>query len=132
MSAHLNFGYGGTMKKVFVGFVLAMALAMPAVALYAQQSVAGAWVMSVQGMSLNLVLAQDGEKISGTLESPHGEILLTGEFSKGRLTLSGVSTESHPVQFAGTATLNADGSLAGTISANLMEMTFTAVRESGK
>ena len=79
-------------------------------------------------MSLHLVLAQDGEKISGTLESPHGEIRLTGEFSKGKLTLAGASTETHPVQFAGTATLNANGSLAGNISANAMEMPFTAVR----
>jgi len=94
------------MKKLFVGFVLmTMVLAMSAVSLYAQASVSGQWIMSVQEMSLRLVLAQNGEKISGTLESPHGEIRLTGEFSKGKLTLSGASTDEHPVVFAGSATL---------------------------
>jgi hypothetical protein len=124
--------YGGTMKKVIVGFALVSVLAMSAVLAYAQQSVAGEWVMSVQGMSLKLVMAQDGEKISGTLESPHGNIPLSGDFSKGKLTISGASTEQHPVQFAGTATLAADGSLAGSISADVMVMSFTAVRVSGK
>jgi len=132
MSAHLNFEYGGSMKKGLVGFVLAMILAMSAVVLYAQQSVAGTWTMSVQGMSLQLVLAQDGQKISGTLESPHGNIRLTGEFSKGKLAISGASTEEHPVQLAGTATLTAAGSLAGNLSVNEMEMAFTAARTTGK
>jgi hypothetical protein len=120
------------MKKLSVGFVFMMVLAMSVVSLYAQQSVAGKWIMSVQGMSLRLVMTQDGEKISGTLESPHGDIPLTGEFSKGKLILAGASTESHPVRFAGTANLRADGSLAGNISANEMEMSFTAVRASGE
>jgi hypothetical protein len=120
------------MKKVIVGFVLVSVLAMSAVLVYAQQSVAGEWVMSVQGMSLRLVMAQNGEKVSGTLESPHGIIPLTGDFSKGKLTISGASTEQHPIQFAGTATISADGSLAGSISADLMAMNFTAVRSTGK
>jgi hypothetical protein len=120
------------MKKLFVGLVLIMAVAMSSIPAFAQQSVAGEWVMSVQGMSLKLVMVQDGERISGVLESPHGDIPLTGGFSKGKLTISGASTEQHPVQFAGTATLNADGSLAGSISANLMEMNFTAVRAPGR
>ena len=106
------------MKKVFVGFVLMMVLAMSSISVSAQQSVAGAWIMSIQELSLHFVLVQDGEKISGTLESPHGEIRLTGEFSKGKLTMSGASAEPHSVQVAGTATLNADGSLAGNISVN--------------
>jgi hypothetical protein len=120
------------MKKVFLGFVFAAILAMSSVALYAQQSVAGAWTMSVHGMSVSLVLTQDGEKLSGTLETPHGTIRVVGAFSKGKLTISGSSTEEHPVQFAGTATLSADGSLSGSISVDQMEMTFTAVRAPGK
>jgi hypothetical protein len=120
------------MKNVFLGLAIATALAMPAAVVYAQQSLAGTWTMSVQGMSLQLALTQDGEKIAGTLESPHGNIRVTGEFSRGRLTISGTSAEGHPVAFAGTATLAADGSLAGNLSVNQMEMTFTAVRAPGK
>lgn len=120
------------MRKVFLGFVFAAVLAMSAVVLHAQQSVAGAWTMSVHGMSLQLALTQDGEKVSGTLESPHGTIRLSGEFSKGKLTISGAVTGEPAVQVAGSATLTADGSLSGNLSVNQMEMTFTAVRAPSK
>jgi len=120
------------MRKLYVGFVVTMVLAVSSVLVYAQQSVAGQWIMSVQEMSLRLVLAQNGEKISGTLESPHGEIALTGNLSKGKLTLSGASAEPHAVHVAGTANVAADGSLAGSISVEQMEMNFTAVRAPGK
>jgi hypothetical protein len=120
------------MKKAFLGFMFAAILAISAVVLHAQHSVAGTWTMSVHGMSLQLALTQDGEKVSGTLESPHGNIRLTGEFSRGKLWLSGGTVEGQPVQFAGAATLSADGSLAGSLSVNQMEMTFTAIRASSK
>jgi hypothetical protein len=120
------------MKKVFIGFVFAAVLAVSAVVLHAQQSVAGAWTLSVHGMSLQLALTQNGEKVSGTLESPHGTIRLSGEFSKGKLTISGAVAGEPSVQVAGSATLTADGSLSGNMSVNQMEMTFTAVRAPGK
>jgi len=116
------------MKKWIGGFALLMALTASAISLYAQQSLTGKWIMSVHGMSLRLVMTQAGEKISGTLESPHGEIALAGDFSNGKLTLAGAVLDSQPIQFAGTAILKEDGSLAGVISANQMEMDFTAVR----
>jgi len=120
------------MKKLFGVLTLMVVLAMSAGAVFAQQTLAGEWTMSVQGMSLQLVLAQDGEKISGTLDSPHGTIRLTGSFSKGKLTFSGASPEGHPIQFAATATLGSDGSLTGRVSADVMEMDFTAVRAAKK
>ena len=120
------------MKKVFVGFVLMVLLAMSTVLVHAQQSLAGEWIMFVHGMSLKLVMVQDGEKISGTLESPHGEIRLAGDFSRGKLTLSGASPEPGAVHFAGAATVASDGSLSGSLSVDLTEMNFTAVRAVGK
>jgi len=120
------------MKKLFVGVIVMMVLAVSSILVYAQQSVAGEWMMSVQGMSLHLALAQSGEKISGTLESPHGDIRLTGDFSKGKLTLAGASAEPHAVHLTGSAIVAADGSLAGIVSVELMEMNFTAVRVPGK
>jgi hypothetical protein len=120
------------MQKVFLGFVFAAILAVTAVVLHAQQSVAGAWTMSVHGMSLQLALTQNGEKVFGTLESPHGTIRLAGEFSKGKLSVSGTVTGEPTVQVAGSATLTADGSLSGSMTVNQMEMTFTAVRAPGK
>ena len=121
-----------TMKQLFVGLVLITVLVWSGKPVYAQQSVAGDWTMSIQGMSLRLVMAQKGEKITGTLESPHGEIRLTGDFTKGKLTLLGASTEEHPIQFTGTASLTGEGGLAGTISMNQMEVAFTAVRSPAK
>jgi len=115
-------------KKMFVVGIIALTLAMTAAVLYAQESVAGKWVMSVQELSLQMVLFQDGEKISGTLESPHGEIRLTGQFSKGKLTIAG-EPDSHAMQLSGSAVLLSDGSLSGNLSANLMEMKFTAIRK---
>jgi hypothetical protein len=121
-----------TVQQLFVGLVVMTVLVWSGRPVYAQQSVAGDWTMSVQGMSLRLVMAQNGEKISGTLESPHGEIRLTGDFTKGKLTLSGASTEEHPIQLTGTAVLTAQGGLAGTMSVNQMELAFTAVRAPAK
>jgi hypothetical protein len=120
------------MKKLAVGFVLMVVMSMSSALVYAQQSVAGPWTMSVQGMSLRMVLAQEGEKISGTLESPHGPISLSGSFYNGKLTLSGSSAEPQVIHVSGTANLSADGSLAGNLSVEQMEMTFTAVRAAGK
>jgi len=117
------------MKKLFAVLLLTVGIVATSFSAYAQQSVAGEWVMSVQGMSLRLVMAQEGEKISGTLESPHGEIRLSGDFSKGKLTISGSSVDQHPIQFAGSATLTNEGSLVGSISADQMAMSFTAVRK---
>jgi hypothetical protein len=132
ISILMNWEQGGSMKKVFVGFMLMMLLAMSTVLVHAQQSLAGEWVMSVHGMSLKLVMVQNGEKISGTLESPHGEIRLSGDFSKGKLTLTGASSEPNAVHFAGAATVASDGSLAGSLSVDVTEMNFTAVRAVGK
>ena len=120
------------MKKLVVGFVLMVVTVMSSALVFAQQSLAGQWIMSVHGMELRMVLAQEGERISGTLESPHGPISLNGNVSKGKLTLSGSSAEPNVVHMAGTATVSADGSLTGNLSVEQMEMSFTAVRASGK
>jgi hypothetical protein len=120
------------MNKLMIGFGLLIVLVLSAVALHAQQGVVGTWLLTVPGMSMQMVLAQDGEKVSGTIDSPHGVIQLKGDLSRGKLTLTGAPTDQHPVQVTATATLAADGSLAGALSVNLMEVPFTAVRASGK
>jgi hypothetical protein len=117
------------MKKVIVGLSLVIVLALSTALVYAQQGVAGNWVLSVSVMSMPMTLTQEGEKVSGTIDSPHGVIPLKGEFSKGKLSLVGAATDAHPVDVAATGTLNADGSLSGNLSVNAMEMSFTAVRK---
>ena len=120
------------MKKALVVLLLAIVPAVFAVSLHAQQGVAGSWTMSVQGISLEMNLSQSGEKVSGTLDSPHGLLQVKGEFSKGKLTFTAVSAEAPQLQFAANGVLNSDGALSGTISVNLMEMSFTAVRSAAK
>jgi hypothetical protein len=136
------------MKPVFATVVLFVAMVLTASTLYAsQKSVAGDWTMSAEGMSLRLVLAQKGKKVAGTLQNPHGgTIALKGEFAGKRLTFSGSSdgpangrdahTQPLPgfaanapsLQVSATGTIRRDGSLAGSLTSNVGDMTWTAVR----
>ena len=103
---------------------------------YAQQkSIAGAWTLSAHGMSMHMVLSQDGTKISGSIDSPHGggEIRLSGEFADGKLTMAGrANGDDLAIPLSFTGTLERAGSLAGTLTTNVGQMTWMAVRASGK
>ena len=122
---------------------LQLALVMIVVALvsiagsgYAQQKgIAGAWTLTAHGMSMHMVLSQDGAKISGSIDNPHGggEIRLSGEFADGKLTLAGGSDGGDlALQLSFTGTLQRDGSLSGTLTTNVGQMPWTAVRVEGK
>jgi hypothetical protein len=120
------------MKRVLVCFAMVI-MALAGVSLYAQaENVTGTWTMSVhEGMSLRLVLAQNGSDVTGTVENPHGgEFEVKGEFSKGTLKFSCSGDETHPIQFSASATLKSDGSLAGILSGTIGDMAWTATRTS--
>ena len=114
------------MKKKWTGLMMVGVLALSSVLAYAQESLAGSWVISLAGLSMPLVLTQQGETISGTLDTPHGLLMLKGNFAKGKLKLSGAVHESGSADIS--ATLQPDGSLSGAFSMNQMDMPFTAVR----
>ena len=118
------------MKTVWIGLALVIVLVTSAVHVYAQQGVGGTWTLDAYGMPMAMRLAQEGEKISGTIDTPHGVIPLKGDFSEGKLNLVGAATSEHPIEVTARATLGSDGSLTGTFSANSMEIAFTAVRDS--
>jgi len=120
------------MKKVTVVLVLAIVLGVSVVSAYAQQSMSGTWAVSIQGLSMPMVLSQNGERVSGTLDTPHGLMQVKGDFSEGKLTLVGVTADSHPVDLSITATLNSEGALSGTLTAFQMAMSFTAAKSEGK
>jgi len=120
------------MKKVHVFLMLTIVLGLFATSLQAQQGIAGIWTMSIQGMSLEMNLNQSGDRVTGTLDSPHGLLQVKGEFLKGKLTFTAASPDAHPLQFTATATVNSNGALAGIVSVDQMEMNFTAVRKGGK
>src|SRR4051794_18745124 len=120
------------MKKVYVILMLTIVLGIFATSLQAQQGISGIWTMSIQGMSLEMNLNQSGDRVTGTLDSPHGLLQVKGEFVKGKLTFTAASPNVHPLQFVATATLNSEGVLTGIVSVDLMEMSFTAIRKEAK
>jgi hypothetical protein len=93
----------------------------------------GAWKMaasSPQGpMQFDLALKQDGEKVTGTLNSAHsGELPLEGTFTGGRLKFSTGGTGPHAMHLDYSAKLKDDGTLAGELTGDKVNMPWTAER----
>ena len=65
-------------------------LAAPYVA--AQSAVAGGWKMTFQtdqgAVEADMMLKQDGQKVTGTLTSPQGEAPMEGTFTDGKLLMN--------------------------------------------
>jgi hypothetical protein len=103
--------------------VVASAAAASATIVGKQESLAGAWTLSVERLGLKLMLEQKKSGITGTLDWPHGDpVKLTGMFADGTLVLSGNSAgENFDIHVDATATRKADGSLAGTLNAHFDE-----------
>jgi hypothetical protein len=95
-------------------------------------SVAGTWTMSVDSphgaTAMGLVLSQNGKKVTGTFASPHGDTPVAGEFVDKTLTLATTSTGSEAPQVTFTAKLTEKASLAGYLSSQMGDMTWTAER----
>jgi hypothetical protein len=109
----------------------------------------GAWTLSAQGLSLRMMLSQQGRIITGTLDYPHGAPfqLKNGVFEAGSLKFSGDSSgEGFVIHIDASGSLQSDGSLAGTITSRITDldkagnplrtldqnMTWKAVRTSSK
>ena len=97
--------------------------------------VTGAWKVSLHGqhvIPVGMELAQDGGTVTGTLMLWNGDVDLRGSFAGGRLTVGGTLTPTDG-SAAGErrieATLNDDGTLAGTIGVGAMgQVKLTAER----
>jgi hypothetical protein len=103
----------------------------------AAPSVAGSWTMSIESpeaMSASLTLKQDGQHVTGTFSSDHtGEAALAGEFVDGTLTFSITADAGHgPMQIGFRAKLKDDGTLTGTLTGPMGEMSWTAERVKAK
>ena len=94
------------------------------------ESIEGTWTFRLTEISLRLVLVQNGKKITGTLQNPHGNpIHLTGEFSRGQLKFKGSSKGGEwDYKLSGTGTLQSDGSFSGDLTSNVGDMKWTAER----
>lgn len=101
----------------------------------AAPSVAGRWTMFVKGgphgdMTMNLELAQEGKKVSGTFATPHGNLPVEGEFVDATLTIATAAGGDTPISL--TAKLKEGGTLEGYLSSQMGDMTWTASRSSDK
>jgi hypothetical protein len=88
-----------------------------------QESIAGAWTLSIEHLGLKLVLEEKKGVVTGTLDWPHGDpIKLTGLFADGTLVFSGDSAgENFTIHIDATGTRKADGTLMGTLKAHFDE-----------
>ena len=123
------------MRKAFAILVIVMMTTMTAGSIYAKEkSVAGGWTVSVQEMSLHLVLMQKGKNITGTLENPYGGLIpITGEFARGQIKFWGKSQGGAvQIELSATGSVKADGSLAGNLTSNVGDMEWSAVRSKTK
>ena len=117
--------------KTLARLVVAIALAASVSVLTAdEKSVAGTWTLHAEGYVMSMVLTQNGKTLGGTLDSPHGPIALKGEVVDGKLTFTGSGGEGHPLEFTFKGALKSDGTLAGDLTSNVGDMSWTAVRES--
>jgi hypothetical protein len=98
-------------------------------------NLSGRWTMTVEGSphgttTMGLVLTQDGKKIGGTFASPHGDMPIEGEFVDGTLTFAAKESGGDHVAIRFKATLKDNGALAGYLSSEMGDMTWTAQRDS--
>ena len=124
------------MKTVLIGLIVAAAVGagvLHAGRSTADASVAGKWRMAVDSphgaVDMGMTLSQDGNRVTGTFASPHGDMPVQGEFTDGTLKLSTTSQEA-AITF--NAKLKDDDTLAGYISSSMGDMTFTAKRVADK
>jgi hypothetical protein len=102
----------------------------PATTAAQPQGVGGRWTMTADGHSLTLDLTQKDRTITGTLDSPHGAVPLKGEIADGKFTFSGKSDfADHPLELSVKGAVQGDGSLAGTLTSNVGDMNWSAVRD---
>jgi hypothetical protein len=83
------------------------------------------------GMTIVLELKQDGKNLTGNFMIPdHGDLDVVGEFADGKIQLN--STENGYAQLSMVGKLNSDGSLAGSLTSTMGDMTWTATRATGR
>ena len=119
------------MKNIVLTMMLVAAMALTVTGAV-EQAVGGTWRMAIaeSPMSMRMVLAQKGKRITGTLYNPHSNpIALAGEFERGRLRFYGSSKGGEwDYNLAGIGELKEDGSLAGSLTSNVGDMKWTAAR----
>jgi hypothetical protein len=113
------------MRKAVIAAIAVALIALTTGSVEAQQNtVVGDWTLTIEGLPLHLVLAQKRDAVTGTMAYPHGSpFQLNGAFKEGVLTFSADSTgDNFTVHIDSTGSLQADGTMTGTIKAHFIEM----------
>ena len=103
-------------------------------AVYAQSNVAGAWDLAVQGpegpVNATAVLKQEGEKVTGEIESQAGKTALTGTMKGNTLSMAfTMQTGQGPMEIKVTGEVDG-ASMKGTIDlAGMGQMEFTGKKK---
>jgi hypothetical protein len=119
------------LRTVFV--ILAASLLLSGNAL-AQGNVAGAWDLAVNGpegpVNATATLKQDGEKVTGEIESQAGKTTLTGTMKGTTLSMAfTMETPQGPMEIKVTGEVDG-ASMKGTIDlAGMGQMEFTAKKK---
>ena len=120
------------MKRNSILLVSMCAIAMMFAGIAAAQAakVAGSWDMSMQGrngmQTSTLTLAQDGNKLTGTLKGGRGDSPVTGTVDGKNITFSVTrTTPNGEVTQVFTGTVAADG-LSGTVKMGQNDVPWTA------
>ena len=118
------------MKIRSAALTVVVAIASSLIAVSADdKTVAGQWTISAEGYTMSLRLTQNGKQIAGVLQSPHGPVKVTGEFDKDWFAFSGASDGvPHALELIAKGILRADGTLAGAMTTNVGDFTWTGVR----
>jgi len=119
------------MLRVFSA-ILALALTLSASA-YAQDSVAGAWDLTIVGpqgpVTATATLKQDGENVTGSIDTPQGVAEMKGTL-KGKALNMGftLQTPQGPIEIKVTSEVDGT-SMKGTIDFGMGMAEFTAKKK---
>jgi hypothetical protein len=117
------------MKKIIITVAVFAGLVVAGADLSAKEkSIAGTWTFLAQDMSLRLELKQRGTEISGSLETPHGPLQISGAVDGDVVKFKGAADQYNPISISAAGVVKPDGSLAGTLTSNVGDMTWMAVR----
>ncbi|HYB96171.1 MAG TPA: hypothetical protein VEC39_14455 [Vicinamibacterales bacterium] len=116
--------------KIAAAAVLALALTISA---FAQTSVAGVWDLSINGpegpIAASTTLKQDGEKVTGSIETPQGTAEMTGTLKGKTLNMSfSIQTAQGPLDIKVTGEVDG-ASMKGMIDFGMGMADFTAKKK---
>jgi len=113
------------MRKIWLAIALIGVVLCNSSIFAKAKSISGTWTLTIeQQFGLKLVFEQKNTVVTGTLDWPHGDpIKLVGALKADTLTFAGDSSgENFTVHVDSTGRIKADGTMAGTLKALLVDL----------